>query len=891
MLVVFLRLLNPTFPHFAGDLNYSYSEEISDQLRIPQAWGVRGAEGLGENDTFVLWGWPLTFFYSFVTTILGSYNISLMIFGYGLAIVLAIYGINKLTEYLKFSSIGKSASIILYLCNTYFILLLDGGQLPIALAYALLPLAYLKIILSFDGKLKDKLFAALLLVLVGIFDIRFVYLLSIIVALHFVFIAKLSRFKNTFVTAFTLLMVFVLLNFYWILPFVVGHQAALPLSYQNAEQLSFLNFTSLGHSMALIQPHWYKNVFGNVSQLNMWFLIIPMLVFATPIIVKRNKNIKFWLIIALLGIFLSKGSNPPVGGVYTWLFSKLPGFSFFRDSTKFFTLTGLSYSVLFGFGIDVITKRVGNKFRPIPYLAFCIYLLIIISPVWMGKMTGTFSLPAHQNEYEKVKKYLEKDSDFGRVMWVSNKTSLGFSSPIHSSLESSRMFSKRPFATGVVGSYETNNFLREAPYMGDLFDVYGISYIAYPYPDERRVELKPDNVHYYYSFLDQLTHLPWIEEKIVNEPVAVLKTKTTQDRFFVAPNAYNVIGSDKILEDLHRIENFDLSKNALLFSEVRPGIDGSLSKIVLYKKDKLDLIATKIPAKYFVYPSNSLNDSPNETGWWKRDNLSFLWVRNFLQQKYSLDNFDFDYGGGYAFSEGNNVLQINNPKINSGEILLARVLVGPKGGNISLYQDDSLVGSVETQKDLGVSQIKLTGYGEIPNHNFEYGDTNFTWVKIGELNKNNKLDVKTEGELNIVNALVSLPVDTFNDIDKEINNFEIINFENLNHTEKESLFAVKNETVPFVSYERLAPTHYKVTVSGLNQTSTLVFSESFDGLWELDGRPSIPVYENLNGFVVSKDGIYDLYFSPQKYVNIGFVVSIISLVGLLSYLLIKRKRN
>src|SRR3989344_3583686 len=95
VLLVFWRIIDPTFLHFAGDLSFSFDEEVNDLIRFPQLWGVRGAEGSGENTSFILWSYPLTFVLSLLAKFVGSYNV-VIILGYVISIVLAMFSIHKL---------------------------------------------------------------------------------------------------------------------------------------------------------------------------------------------------------------------------------------------------------------------------------------------------------------------------------------------------------------------------------------------------------------------------------------------------------------------------------------------------------------------------------------------------------------------------------------------------------------------------------------------------------------------------------------------------------------------------------------------------------------------------------------------------------------------------
>ena len=112
---------------------------------------------------------------------------------------------------------------------------------------------------------------------------------------------------------------------------------------------------------------------------------------------------------------------------------------------------------------------------------------------------------------------------------------------------------------------------------------------------------------------------------------------------------------------------------------------------------------------------------------------------------------------------------------------------------------------------------------------------------------------------------------------------------------------IKNEELK-IAYETINPTKYKVKVSNAKKNDILVFSESFDRNWvaksssrsNRDKVQSSKFNNILNSFVIPKDGEYSLevYYEPQKFVNIGLVISGLTLVGtLLCLLFLVRSRK
>ncbi|KKQ75701.1 MAG: hypothetical protein US96_C0006G0013 [Candidatus Woesebacteria bacterium GW2011_GWB1_38_5b] len=833
----------------ANDYPYYYLEAAKDLLDIPRAWSERGNSGLGEFKLNTLWAWPQNIFVGFLSNLGIKFNLILLIIIIFI-VALAFFSIYKLLKYFKINKHGCLAGSLFYIFNTYIILLVDGGQIGIALAYAILPLVYLVSIKSFNGNSIDRIKAGILVGILGYFDFRFIYLFLLLVLAKLVydFIFGSRNFKQIIVSFIVWGAVGLLMHFYWLLAFIEVRDLGLSASYLSSSQLKGFSFAGLKHAILFYQPHWYQNIFGQVAPVNRFFLIVPALAFFVPALTVNRKKL-FWILVSLLSIIFIKGTNPPLGFLYTFAFETIPGFSLFRDPTKFFVLLAISYSVLIGFTFS----KLNRKFL----ILIFIYLIFLLRPVYLGEMTGILGAYRNGHTYGEVQAKFEES---GRVMWIPTRHPLGFSSPKNPVVELNDLVGRRPFAVGVVGKYETSNFLREADYMGDLLDISGIKYVVYPFPDERREKLGSDDLAYYHYFSKQLERQKWVSRKVNNYPINIFEVNTNPGKFFIAQNSIAVIGNDRIYSEFAESE-FDLKNNALIFLEEHPGV-GLPSGVPVYSNPNSQFDFTKLPQDRFIFPSDELKRDPDASGWWKREASDFIWMRDFLHEKYLLDNQDFTYGGGYAISEGSNELLFSSEKLSQGTLFL-RALESNSGGFIEIYAGGSLIGRTNTltTDDNTITQ-KITGFGQIEDSIYEYRDSAFRWHEIGELGANSII-IKTQGELNIINAFV---VVSKNEIVKVA-----LSRENVNQNIQELLSQVKTEASIDILSE--SPTHYKLRLSGLKKPSMLVFAENYDARWLLNGEKSYKVYSLLNGFYVNKDGDYDLYYTPQRYVDMGSVVA------------------
>ncbi|HEX6977264.1 MAG TPA: hypothetical protein VF185_02820, partial [Patescibacteria group bacterium] len=887
VLLLLAQILFPRGPRVANDFPLISSQVLKSNFSLPYIWSDKTAEGMGEYAGATLWSWPL----NFVSGIFGILNFGFptieLIFLMVPSFVIAVISVRRVLDKFKIEEPGKSIGTLLYVTTTYFLLLIDGGQLSIALTYAFFPLVFLLFVNSIHSSFKKRIIAALAVSALGFLDLRFVYLLGILIFVHFLYNLFLSEdrkklFFGYLFSGFISGIVFVLLHLYWILPLVFVRDNLLPPSYD----AGIKSFTTLYHSLALLQPNWYVNVFGKISPLRFDFVLIPILVFLAPILKKKDKTVGFWLLVSLISIFLAKGTAPPFGEVYALIYAKVPGFNLFRDSTKFFFLVALSYCVLLAIVVNQISKKV--KTAPL-FLIF--YLLLLVSPVYLGKMTGVFSKPAYQSGYESLNRELENDSQFGRVLWIPSRPPLGYSDLNHPYVEALRMVIARPFAIGRVGDYELFNFLRESPFVGQILKVSSIRYLVYPYPDTRREDLKKDNIDYYHSFLSQISKLPWVEELhnygSDSFPIPLLKVKDSQDHLYISSNLFGILGSDEIYENLMKVKDFDLSRNALVFLEEKTNASKKFAetfgRIVLYNKSEIDLKGSLVDSSLLLFPSKILNLDPDSSGWWKRDGRDVSAWRNFMQDKYQIDNLDFDYGGGWAIAEGKLKLKLDKLNIQKGDILLARVMKSSRGGKINFIEGGKSVGVLSTKTD-GTQKINIKLSGSVVPKFFTFNRASFDWVEVGNLDEGKEIILETEGDINVVNALAVIPASKWSEIETEVKNLrkegKILEWDKINSG---NLRVFETPNTVNLSYKEINPTLYKISVKGITKPVVIAFSETYDNNWHLNNSEGLSLYSLINGFEVEKDGDYILEFAPQKYVDVGLIGT---LMGILLVILI-----
>lgn len=333
---------------------------------------------------------------------------------------------------------------LIYSTNTYILLVAGGGQMGVALAYCVAPLVFASFIRIWANFIRMSL-AGLVLGFQVMIDPRIAYVTMIAVVLYYIVQ------KKNLLPIVPPLLVAAAMNAFWIVPMLTARYNALTASSDalaSAESLSFFSVADFSDAISLLHPNWPENIFGKTYFLQPEFLVIPIIAFTGILTIKQynnnNKTILLLAFLALLGAFLSKGVNPPLGEAYRWLFEHVPGFVMFRDPTKFYLLTALSYAVLIPFSLHMLTRRVNTA---VVLTAFTVFWLLIVRDAVWGDLGGTFVRRSVPVEYVALKDFLLAQPEFFRTLWVPRQSRFAFSSAVHPAVEAQPLFGATNAAT------------------------------------------------------------------------------------------------------------------------------------------------------------------------------------------------------------------------------------------------------------------------------------------------------------------------------------------------------------------------------------------------------------------------------------------------------------
>lgn len=500
----------------AGDWPYLYRENIVDFRWFPNApfiW-LEPYYNLTSKIGSQLFNLPwevtekLFWFYPFLFT----YAISSWVF---LRLVFNRLGVKRHLDFFIF------LGCVIFTLNTYALMIVGGGQMGVAMAYALAPLvlySYLRVLENKIGGIKNLLIFSIASSFQLMFDPRiFVITLSLYV-LHFFVVMFIEKRTSPKILRNLLFMnVFsVILNLFWILPNFL-HFGDFIKAAREADA-TFLSFASFSNSISLLHPNWPENIFGKIGFMKSEYIFIPIIsfigLFSTALKDKKYKaSVLFFSLAALLGAFFSKGTNDPFGSLYLFL-SNLPGGSLFRDSTKFYLWICLSYSILFPLGIYYLLDRFFKNKKKIGKLfliAVVLYLIFLIKPAVYGNLTGTFSPHSVPKDYINLKNFLVSQKEETAILWFPRKQRFGFSSSISPAVNADEIIESawnRPLLNSFI-KMETKEILEE----------YDIKYVVVPYDAQGELFLtdRKYDENIYKTTIDELRKTPYLLKIVDNK--------------------------------------------------------------------------------------------------------------------------------------------------------------------------------------------------------------------------------------------------------------------------------------------------------------------------------------------------------------------------------------
>lgn len=397
----------------SGDGPFYFTETIRQLGWLPVIW--RADEGFGTNHAFRLW---YDYLLQLIVKLFSSVGFSwwwIDKFLWTGVIVVALYSSYVLGKIFLPKSYAFLTSLI-YVTNTYFLMIFGGGQLGVTWGYALAPLVLASYIGDVGILKRGLLLAALTMV-----DLRMSYLVVASVVLWLILTRKKKFSWKSYILPTGAA---IAINAFWILPFIAGG-GKVDSTITGQGILKFFSVADFSHALTILHPNWPENLFGKVYFLQPEFIILSVIAFGALWFVKKKQELFYFAFLVLIGAFFAKGVNDPFGGVFYWMYAHIPGFVMFRDPTKFYLYIALGYSILIPFTISRM------KYVRTAIILFVILWCFTIRQLFVGTLTGNFRLTQVPQDYVRLKNLLTIDTTPSRTLWIPHQEKFAYQSEVH----------------------------------------------------------------------------------------------------------------------------------------------------------------------------------------------------------------------------------------------------------------------------------------------------------------------------------------------------------------------------------------------------------------------------------------------------------------------------
>lgn len=631
-----------------GDAPFFYDAGLKELLNEPWSWTGRG-NNLGGVNQF-LFIWPLMVLYGLLGEAGLTNNQILLSLFYLPSIVLSVLGMVLLMRHRKFGVMGQVVAALFYVANTYYLLIIDGGVVGLALAYGIFPWALL-LLFRLARKSSYWNFVSVLVVneLLIIADPRAAAMvwLTFVVLEATSYLLRKKKENNVHGGLVFLLIIPILLglNMYWLWPLIKLSEGGLVGEVGGG----IIRFRD---ALCLYLPHWPENIFGVTRALPVIFMGIPFLVL-TSMIFRKNRVVTIMFVGYAFFATLAAGYAP----------IKVIPFGFaFRDSSKFFIPLALMVGVMVGALVD----KVNWKSFEIFVLG---YLMALMLPVFRGEMNFVLSDRWQRDDVGQLSQKIENENGEFRTAWFPERNPLTFQTERKPALDGRDLVNLRPLARLNAGEdpYNYLNWNYEP-----WFDLLGIKYLVFV-GSGRSVE--GENEWEYW-------------DGVLKENEGILP------KVFGVEKLVAVVGSDSLYDQVNMPTPMVFFEDGKFDPYLLNGLPKDSVEILFNKKSQIDLVMSFLQ-EYFVSPRDfEINDWAN---YGEGDYLKYKY--QLLQRGVAYD--DFDYGKGLAFSSVVGEKLANEFKVSPGKYMLGIRQYGGNGYEWKMEERETEDGVVKFEMESG----------------------------------------------------------------------------------------------------------------------------------------------------------------------------------------------
>lgn len=673
-------------------------------------------------------------------------------------------------------------------------------------SYAFIPLIFYFTLEGVNGESRKRtvecaIILSLIIILTGtargiLYNLLLVFLLMLLS----VFFSKtrkqvLQYISNSLISLLAIAVFSSLLAAFWLLPYVfyfspyifqgqtwaifkVGDIFAISQAIGGIFNVIRLHYPWTGGFLTGPLPTTFSPIMAFLS------LSMPITAVSAILLRKKDKTVLILSILALLFMFLAKGSEEPLGGLYVWLAFHAPvisSLSWVLFKTPYVYLGYLSFSYAFLNGItasellyrsSLIKGRLKlyripkNPIKKSMFVALILLAILAFSvllngnPLLSGDLNGYYSPVSLPPEYLEANNWLSsREGDF-RVAWLPPSSDVFWSpyaklpaipdrgeiSPLPQWASSKPVLSlgvtyllpthARIFPQYYVYDALLNNKTLSA---GKLYGLANVKYIQY-----HNDTIDSENYRGVYESLLRQRDL----KLTFNENyLSIFTNEHSSPYTYATKSAILNVGGLDALVPLSNIESYIPYELPIVFLEQFPTTNEEIDTLLDFGsvlqfyggKDLDDLTLSSLDSDYIFAPSEYLVETPPLSPWDVDFFYSHLWVPIRLG-KFQGAKYDFDLNKKIILTTepADFSFWITTPQTNSYEVWV-RTLLNPQGGKISLQIDDMEISELTTNSSV------LRG---------------FKWMRNGEVQLTegkHKLTIYNKSGFNAINLIAVVP--------------------------------------------------------------------------------------------------------------------------------------
>lgn len=865
------------------------------------------------------------------------------------SILLPVIGMWILVKRWTNSEFASFVAALTYLVNTYYLTILVGGQLGVAVAYSLIPWVVIFLEETFleskDSSKLAPLYLAVILSIQGYYEARFLVITGIVIVCWLIFNRSQINGKTLFIInrVFLSIGVFALLSWLWICgTFLVSGTNIAPLGYDSPNWLSSLSYATWQNTLALHHVWWPPGQ-GQVENIISILYVIPIIIIGALFWAKKHRRRLGWLVlVSIVGIWLAKGVNPPWGESYRWLFTHSDLFVGFRDPAKFFSLIAFGYAAGLGISVNYIVNKLGRGIRKRLFIALLIIVwLVAFWPLWSQQTSGAFV--KKPIEYHEVNKWFADQNDLAdwyRVFWwPTDYRGLDFD-PTHAVIQandSSLLLTAKQNVPGFRKWLETG-VEDNSGQVNYVMDAYGVRYLAVPadlanelygtsYEQEQDYYSRALSEGLSYSEVANITDESNLQTYVYKntdtnnlvQAVPVLFAANSEDNWLLSDYLDSAQNEATMIYDRDHPLNLNQVDVAMIMlsPEKQPLTAGALEwQFTVSEKGVYDL--------YLPEEASFLLDGEAISSTWNiqiRDELLSRYEVTLDSGSHSLNLTDksdqqltkleldgTDYSG-WVSCRGEDLNHLANYNQNNNDQYFSQV----KDGAWQSSTDNARCLQIDLSNNHNLSNLYITGLSEKPSDAYLY--INFVGqydqvVPMDELDLDRGIviDVKNNDYQKIVVAVIlpssakeSFQLDSLSIKALPINLAEtmamVIKSESSTWTFNNQNYSIDSITQP--SFKQDSENIITVQLEGNGVPYSLILANQYHPKWALLDQNNEPVgYHfqtgiDLNGWRLSGEetGSYKIVFKPYYNIVGAGYITLGSWILVLLYILVERRRK